>query len=611
MKTRLISAALAFALYTAHATMELPSNGDEAAIERYIKQKDIHDIFFTAAFYRVKTEMNELTEISPDEKGRRAVTVTRTYYGAVDQATHTVDSGTPLQYTETTREWLYPSQIINNTLPSEVQEFPLFLYRSHYNFNTIDKQTGSLESDAVLIRIPRKHQTEWMKHVRKSCGFTSPPPATSPSRNPHGEGKERQAFYAECEKLKQAINKPETWASLLQDARTRELLILFAAQAHNTQALEALLQQGGPAECAPYFHTTPLSYVCGTVMGGECDETEVCCVDAYKEQTKLIALMLKHGANPNTPSGDAGLTPLMLAVRSGSEEAVRLLLEADASPAARDCNGMTSLHWAVAEKQHHLLPILVEAASALNEVPTQINMPVITCYSSGEKYNTSLRTGMSPLHTAAELADDCSIRFLLDNGANPHAIDRFGRKPIDMLPAKAGPELRQMLEEAMQQPVIPLSELRHVRSWAEHADFVFRFKPQMIELANTTFEDVPECGNCTVDLIADVDLHAADGSIRKARFNAWVFDYASKQEQANLEQYKTTLRQRHKNMDEIAIVSHAFTEEDGTLSAHPELRVHLPNHPIIWKTALRYMQKSHRESDEEERLLQMERINNK
>ena len=78
MKTHLVSAALAFALCTAHATMELPSNGDEAAIQRYIKQKNIHDIFFTAAFYRVKTEMRELTDVATDEKGRRAVSVTRT-----------------------------------------------------------------------------------------------------------------------------------------------------------------------------------------------------------------------------------------------------------------------------------------------------------------------------------------------------------------------------------------------------------------------------------------------------------------------------------------------------------------------------------------------------
>lgn len=610
MKTHLVSAALAFALCTAHATMELPSNGDEAAIQRYIKQKNIHDIFFTAAFYRVKTEMRELTDVATDEKGRRAVSVTRTYYGVVDQATHEIDSGTQLKYTETNREWLYPSQIINSTLPCEVQEFPLFLYHSSCGFGIFDEQTGTLAADADLLRIPREYQAEWMKQVRRLCGFTSPAPAAKPSKNPHGEGKERQAFYAKCEQLKQAVSKPETWASLLQNTHNQELLLLFAAQAHNAKALEALLQQGCPAECAPYFHTTPLSYVCGTIMGGECDETEVCYVAPYKEQTELISLMLKHGANPNTPSGHAGLTPLMLAVRSGNESAVRLLLAADAAPDSRDCNGMTALHWAVAEKQHQLLPILLEAASEDIDVPTQINMPVITCYSSGEKYNTSLRTGMSPLHTAAELADEYSLRFLLDNGANPHASDRFGRKPIDMLPAKASAELKHILKEAMQQPIIPLGKLKNVRLWAEHADYVFKFKPQIIELTDTTFEDMPECGNCTVNLIADVDLQVADGSIRKKRFNAWVFDYANEQEQANLERYRETLKEKHKNTDEIVIVSHAYTDEDGTLSTHPELRVHLPNHPVIWKTALRYMQKSYRERDEEERLQQMERINN-
>jgi ankyrin repeat protein len=59
---------------------------------------------------------------------------------------------------------------------------------------------------------------------------------------------------------------------------------------------------------------------------------------------------------------------------------------------------------------------------------------------------------MTPLHTAAELADAESVRLLLQAGANPHTVDRFGRKAIELLPEQASQELRHMLEAAMARP---------------------------------------------------------------------------------------------------------------------------------------------------------------
>jgi ankyrin repeat protein len=76
-------------------------------------------------------------------------------------------------------------------------------------------------------------------------------------------------------------------------------------------------------------------------------------------RNEILALLLRHGADPNRPTKPGvetesfmrdvrtkGETPLHRAAAFGDEVAIRQLLEAGASPEARDVAGDTPLSWA-------------------------------------------------------------------------------------------------------------------------------------------------------------------------------------------------------------------------------------------------------------------------
>ena len=413
---------------------------------------------FRVALYHVRSEASPVEGAHEDKWGGRLMHVRRTYCGVVDTSTGAPIPGTPVEYTVETQEHMSASAAKQSALPQDVSEYPMFVITSNSELR-VDAATGTLFlSYARHVSPQHEYVYTYENGIKKAIPYeedlaNAGTPMSSPCpqalRTPaHGAGAELQAFCEQCDTLRAALRNPEAWQELLQDSDNHELMLHFAAQEHKREYIEQLLALGCPAECAPYFYTTPLSYVCGKLKGGECSETSICGVQPYEGQAELISLLLEHGANPNTPSGTERITPLMFAVRSGHEESVRLLLQAGAQADARDANGMNALHWAVAEKQAHLLPLLLATPHAKNTV----NAALVTCNSNGEKYRASLRTGMTPLHTAAELADAESVRLLLQARANPHTVDRFGRKAIELLPKQAPQELQHMLEAAMARP---------------------------------------------------------------------------------------------------------------------------------------------------------------
>ncbi len=413
---------------------------------------------FRVALYHVRTEATPVEGAPVDKWGGRLMRVRRTYCGVVDTSTGSPRPGTPVEYTEETQEHMSSSAAKQSALPQDVREYPLFILTGSTKLR-VDATTGTLSlNGAQRINAQQEYIYTYENGTHKALtyeeglektGLPMSKPCPQALRSPaHGEGAELQSFYNKCDAVREALHRPEVWQELLRDSANHELMLFFAAKEHKRECILQLLELGCPAECAPYFYTTPLSYVCGELKGGESSETDICRVQAYEGQTELISLLLERGAKPNTPSGVARLTPLMYAVRSGHAESVRLLLAAGAQPDARDANGMNALHWAVAEKQTHLLPLLL----ATPQAQSMVNAALVTCNSISEKCRATLRTGMTPLHTAAELADAESVRLLLQAGANPHTVDRFGRKAIELLPEQASQELRHTLEAAMARP---------------------------------------------------------------------------------------------------------------------------------------------------------------
>ena len=79
----------------------------------------------------------------------------------------------------------------------------------------------------------------------------------------------------------------------------------------------------------------------------------------------LVRLLLKSGANPNTPIA-TGETPLMTCAKTGSVDAVKMLIEYGAAIDAEEpTQNQTALMWAAAERHPDVVQALIEAHADL------------------------------------------------------------------------------------------------------------------------------------------------------------------------------------------------------------------------------------------------------
>ena len=122
----------------------------------------------------------------------------------------------------------------------------------------------------------------------------------------------------------------------------------------------------------------------------------------------LVDLLLKAGANPNTPIA-TGETPIMTCARTGNVGAVRMLFVHGADVNAKEpTQNQTAAMWAAAERHTQVLRTLIEVKADL-------------------KAHT--KTGFTPLHFAARVGDLESARMLLDAGVDVNI--RYQRVPVE------------------------------------------------------------------------------------------------------------------------------------------------------------------------------------
>lgn len=214
----------------------------------------------------------------------------------------------------------------------------------------------------------------------------------------------------------------------------------------------------------------------------------------YKVDAELTRELLKHGANPNaksslgaTPLAEAaklanqelvqllikaradvneanedGQTPLMLAARTGSVPVAELLVRAGANVNAKESwREQTALMWAAGSGQLEMTNYLikhgadVEARAAANDWPNQVTSEpraqyrptggltpllyairsgCLPCVQSILKAGADIQRptpdGVSPLMAAIDNLRFDIANYLLDQGANPHVADWWGRTPL-------------------------------------------------------------------------------------------------------------------------------------------------------------------------------------
>ena len=127
---------------------------------------------------------------------------------------------------------------------------------------------------------------------------------------------------------------------------------------------------------------------------------------------KLIVLLVKYGANPNTTAEtEMGMTPLTFAVRAGNLHAMRALLKAGADPNIADRNGDTALYYC-------------------QGTVTQIKSMMKDLVKAGAHINHQDMEGMTPLHAwAIRCKKRALIQCLLELGADITIEDRRNMTP--------------------------------------------------------------------------------------------------------------------------------------------------------------------------------------
>ncbi len=157
---------------------------------------------------------------------------------------------------------------------------------------------------------------------------------------------------------------------------SRETALTSASKRGDVQLVEALIEAGADVHAGG---RSPLAWAAeeGSVETIACllkhgaseqrdSLNEALFNAAVRGPTEAVRLLLDHGADPSTPSGFAGYTPLMGAAYSESPStgSVRLLLEKASDAKAKAANGETAL--SLARKRGHTEIVeLLEKAGAV------------------------------------------------------------------------------------------------------------------------------------------------------------------------------------------------------------------------------------------------------
>ena len=118
----------------------------------------------------------------------------------------------------------------------------------------------------------------------------------------------------------------------------------------------------------------------------------------------VITLLLRRGINAESMSQE-GITPLVKAASNGRKEVVRLLLENAANPMAKDKSGATAMMKAVEAGHEEVMSLL---------------------FAYGAEVESVNEWGQTLLMRAAEAGQRALVRMLLDFGASPRSTDHAG-----------------------------------------------------------------------------------------------------------------------------------------------------------------------------------------
>jgi ankyrin repeat protein len=208
--------------------------------------------------------------------------------------------------------------------------------------------------------------------------------------------------------------------ALLAAAPAPDAPVADAAMRGDVEAVKELIKRGADVNAAQGDGMTALHWA------GVVDNAE------------MVAVLVKAGAKLETGTRVGSHTPLQVAAREGSAAAVKALLDAGASVAARSTNGVTALHEAAMGGNVTVVGLLISAGADVNAAEPAY--------------------GQTPLMLAAAKGRTEAVKMLVERGANVGAVAKevnlVERAAAD---GKARTARRQVLEQFRSQSPNPLT----------------------------------------------------------------------------------------------------------------------------------------------------------
>lgn len=185
---------------------------------------------------------------------------------------------------------------------------------------------------------------------------------------------------------------------------------------------------------------------------------------AAREGTdEAVKALLRQGENVNAVSTLSGVTPLILAASNGHEQIVTLLLDAGAVVNSADKAHGTALMYASSKGYLGIVKNMLQHGAAVNQHSPGDDLDstaLSLAAGSGQDAVLELllkagadmdwrtqRDGFSALMVAAELGHARSVSLLLFAGANPDLKDSKGKTACNLAAANGHETVTQVLDE--------------------------------------------------------------------------------------------------------------------------------------------------------------------
>jgi ankyrin repeat protein len=234
----------------------------------------------------------------------------------------------------------------------------------------------------------------------------------------------RAAETSQLSLMTRILNNPEN-SALLSDWQAKDAALVCAASRGQTKAIKLLLEMGvnvnelvdngSGGKCtalhkaAEHGHLNPANVLIehgADVNARDSFGSSVLEAAAWTGQLQMVRFLLIRGADIQAKNLIAH------AAESTNVDLMRFLLDRGAQINGGQCRGQPALVWAILDRNHAALSLLLERGADPNEV--------------------GYGWAMAPLHSAVQQVDIVAARLLLAHGADVNLLDTRGHVPLHL-----------------------------------------------------------------------------------------------------------------------------------------------------------------------------------